>query len=252
MKSGCLNRIAARTTICGAMIATLAACAAPPPSATPWDPLEPANRGIHAFNTGLDRFVLRPASKGYGTILPAPVRQGVSNVAANLDLPGDVANGLLQADPESVVQNSFRFVVNSTVGLGGLWDPASKIGLVHDQTDFGETLHVWGLGEGPYVELPAFGPSTLRDGVGTVVDIAFNPLGYALEFPEKDYATAAKLASRIGDRYRYGSTIDSILYESADSYAQARLLYLQNRRFELGQTVDQAAADDGFIDPYED
>lgn len=234
------------------MLAALAGCAAPPPEPTPWDPLEPANRGIHVFNTGLDRFLLRPASKGYGTILPAPVRQGVSNVAANLDLPGDVANGLLQGDPESVVQNSFRFVVNTTVGLGGIWDPAGKIGLTHDQTDFGETLHVWGFGEGPYVEMPAFGPSTLRDGVGTVVDLAFNPLGSVLEYPEKDYATAAKLGSKVGDRYRYGSTIDSILYESADSYAQARLLYLQNRRFELGQTAEGAAGDDSFIDPYEE
>lgn len=242
-----------RLAVAGAMALALSACAAPPPPAQIHDPLEGLNRGTHALNRGLDRYLLRPASRGYGTILPQPVRTGVSNVAGNLDLPGDMVNGVLQADPAGTVQNFFRFVVNTTVGIGGLFDPATAIGIPHDQTDFGETLHVWGFGEGPYLEMPGFGPSTVRDGVGIVTDLVMNPMSITLPSPESDWATAFKLGSKLGDRDRYSDTIDSILYDSADSYAQARLLYLQNRRFELGQTgAGSAADDDGFIDPYEE
>lgn len=230
----------------------LAACAAPPPPATPYDPFERTNRGVHAFNLALDRNLIRPASKGYGFLLPAPVRQGVSNVASNLDLPADMANGALQGNPKRVVQNGFRFLINSTIGVLGLFDPATPIGLPQDKTDFGETLHVWGVGEGPYVELPAFGPSTARDAVGTAVDFALNPASVALQPPESTYATGFKLASKLGDRDRYSATVDSILYDSADSYAQARLLYLQNRHFELGQVAEGASGGDDFIDPYEE
>lgn len=238
--------------VAGVLVLALSACAAPQPSAEVYDPLENLNRGTHELNRGLDRYLLRPASRGYGALLPDPVKRGVSNVAGNLDLPGDIVNGVLQADPEGTVQNVFRFAINTIVGVGGIFDPAGAMGLTHAQTDFGETLHVWGLGEGPYLEMPGFGPSTLRDGVGIVTDLVMNPVSLALPSPESDWATAFKLGSKLGDRDRYSDTIDSILYDSADSYAQARLLYLQNRRFELGQTSGTGAADDGFIDPYEE
>ena len=115
-----------------------------------------------------------------------------------------------------------------------------------------ETLYVWGAAEGPYVELPVVGPATRRDAVGRVVDMFTNPLTYSLPSPEKYYSTGAKLASRLGDRGRYSETVDSILYESADSYSQARLIYLQNRRFELGSSVGGDAADPYSDDPYSD
>lgn len=230
-------------------LVALTACAAPPPSAEINDPNEAQNRKVHAFNRELDRALVRPAAGAYGAILPAPVKQGVANFAANLDLPGDVLNNALQARPENAIHNTFRFVINSTVGIGGLFDPASKLGLYHRKTDFGETLHVWGVPEGQYEELPALGPSTSRDTLGMVVDIVMNPVSKVLPTPESYYATAAKFGSKLGDRSRYSDTIDSVLYESADSYAQTRLLYLQNRRFELGQ---QAGGEDDFIDPYED
>lgn len=228
----------------------LAACAAPPPPSAPYDPYESTNRAFHGFNRGLDRALLRPTAKTYGTLVPVPVRQGVSNFASNLDLPGDVVNGALQGNPERVVQNTFRFAINSTIGLAGLFDPATVLGLTHDKTDFGETLHVWGVGEGPYLEFPGLGPSTTRDAVGTAVDIAANPVSALLPAPEKYYATGAKVGSKLGDRDRYSETIDSVLYDSADSYSQTRLLYLQNRRFELGQ--ETSGGSDDFIDPYED
>lgn len=225
----------------------LAACAAAPPEAIA-DPLESANRGVHGFNKGLDRAVIRPVARVTAPIFKSPIGTGVENLANTLSAPADVANNLLQGRVENAVHNSWRFAVNATLGLGGLFDPATKMGLDRRSTDFGETLHVWGAGEGPYVELPVFGPSTGRDAVGRVVDMVLDPVGQAVPALEGRWVTGVHLTSKLGDRARFGDTVDSILYESADSYAQARLLYLQSRRHELGQE----AADDEFIDPYED
>jgi phospholipid-binding lipoprotein MlaA len=233
-----------------ATVLFLSACAQKPAPSGITDPLEANNREVHAFNLAVDRALLRPTAQGYGKA-PSPIRQGISNFANNLDMPSDVVNGLLQARPHNAAQNTLRFVVNTTVGIGGLFDPATALGLPAKTTDFGETLHVWGASEGNYVEVPFLGPSTERDLAGKVVDFGLNPLRYILPSPEGNIATVAAAASSLGDRHRYSDTIDSVLYESADSYAQARLLYLQNRRFELGQTTG-AAADDAFEDPYED
>lgn len=211
------------------------------------DPYENRNRQVHNFNVAVDRAFVGPSAGAYGQVVPRPVKRGVGNFASNLSLPGDVANNLLQGRIEPAVKNTFRFLINTTVGLGGLFDPATSIGVAHEDTDFGETLHVWGANEGAYLEVPILGPSTERDLAGTVVDIVINPLNFVLESPEAEIATGSRVLSRFGDREEYSDFIDSVLYESADSYAQARLLYLQNRRFELGQEVE---AD--FYDPYDD
>jgi phospholipid-binding lipoprotein MlaA len=238
-----------------ALLATagLAACGAAPADSIN-DPFEPTNRKIHAFNKGVDSALLGPASKGYG-IVPEPVKRAVGNVADTLDLPGDIANNLLQLRLVRAAENTLRLATNLTFGLGGTIDMASELGLPERPTDFGETLHVWGVGEGPYIEVPLSGPSTVRDTVGTVVDVALNPVRLALPEKEAMAATVLKVFSRLGDRDRFSDTVDSLLYDSADSYAQARLLYLQNRRFELGQGGGASAedgSDDGFIDPYAD
>lgn len=233
----------------GAMVVLLAVagCARPPAPTGFDDPNEAQNREIHEFNKAVDRRVLSPVANAYGNV-PEGMRQGITNFADNLDLPGEVVNGLLQGRPHHALENTFRFAVNTTVGIGGLFDPASAMGVQGKSTDFGETLHVWGAPEGTYVELPLLGPSTSRDTLGKIVDIALDPVGHLVPEPERHVATAASVASTIGDRYRYSETIDSVLYDSADSYAQTRLLYLQNRRFELGQT----GGEDDFFDPYED
>lgn len=230
-------------------LSAAAACAPPPAPDGINDPDEAQNREIHTFNVALDKAILRPLSGAYGSALPAPVEEGIANFSDNLDLPGDVVNNLLQGRPHYALQNSWRFAINSTAGIGGLFDVAAALGLLAVKTDFGETLHVWGVPEGAYIELPGLGPSTDRDTVGTIVDMALNPVGALL--PDSNLGTVAKIASKLGDRSRFSATVDSILYDSADSYAQARLLYLQNRRFELGQTSG-AAADEDFLDPYED
>ena len=230
----------------------LSACGTPPSASGINDPLEPVNRAVHGLNKGLDRVLVGPGAKVYGGLMPDPVEQGINNVADTLDLPGDIANDLLQGNVPDAGSNFARLAVNVVFGLGGLLDVATDAGIPEAKTDFGETLHVWGVGEGPYVELPAFGPSTGRDAIGTVVDFALNPVGQVAKGSDATAVTVLKILSKLGDRSRYSNTVDSILYDSADSYAQARLLYLQNRRFELGQTSGDAAQDDSFIDPYED
>lgn len=237
-----------RALLATGLAATLSGCVSNSVPQGFADPNETANREVHAFNVGIDRALVRPAAGAYGSVLPEPVKRGVSNFASNLDGPGDVANNILQGRLANAGQNTLRFAVNTILGIGGLFDTATALGLPGKPTDFGETLHVWGAPEGDYVELPFVGPSTQRDFVGIIVDVVLNPVRLALPQPEAGYATVAKVFSKLGDRDRYSETVDSILYDSADSYAQARLLYLQNRRFALGQT----AGDDAFVDPYED
>lgn len=231
------------------MVALLAAaCSAPPPGAGEFhDPYEARNREIHAANRALDAALLRRSSGAYGRLVPEGLREAVSNFAANLDQPLAVANNLLQARPGNALHNGLRFAVNSTFGIGGLFDVAAEMGLHPRPTDFGETLHVWGVGEGAYLEVPLLGPSTERDFAGSVVDYLANPVRLAVPREHRIWVTAAGVASRFGDRYRYSDFLEETLYRSADSYAQARLLYLQNRRFRLGDTERTEV-----FDPYED
>jgi phospholipid-binding lipoprotein MlaA len=216
----------------------LSACSVPGPGESPdgvHDPYEPRNRKVHAFNTGLDQAVLRPAGNGYVTLVPEPVQAGVTNIAATLSIPGSAVNHVLQGQPGDATYNLVRFALNATLGLAGILDVATEFGLPEDQTGFGDTLAVWGVPEGGYVVLPVLGPSNERDAVGTIADLAFNPLGSVVEKPASHIGTVAKVADKVGDRGRYSDVIDPILYESADSYAQLRLIYLQNRRHELGE-----------------
>jgi len=244
----------------GLALALLAACGGPHSSSLQPgvinDPYEGTNRKVHAFNRGLDRALVRPAARGFTTIVPDEIEDSVGNFAENLGQPSVVVNSVLQGDLRGAELSTVRFLTNTVLGFGGLFDAAGEFNLPEHDTDFGETLHVWGVGEGAYVELPVLGPSTTRDTVGRVVDLFTNPLTYELPEPERYYSTGAAVASRLSDRGRFSDTVDSILYESADSYAQSRLIYLQNRRFELGQAGDAGSLDpysaDPFADPYED
>ncbi len=234
--------------ICVLLVITVSAgCTPALPDGGINDPYENTNRAIHGFNKSLDRTVLRPAGQ-VAAAMPMEITGPVSNFANNVSLPGMVANGILQADIGGVTTNTMRFLINTTVGIGGLFDPAGAIGLIEDSTDFGETLAVWGVQEGAYVEMPVFGPSTERDAVGTIVDLVFDPLESVGTVPQLDYGTATRVADLAITRGRFMETFDGVLYESADSYAQARLAYLQNRRFQLGE-VPPATTE---IDPFSD
>lgn len=211
------------------------------------DPYEAQNRKVHAFNRSFDSKFIRPAGVGYSDTLPDAVEDSISNFAFNLEEPSNVVNSLMQGDLRGFGVSTLRFVLNSTLGIAGLFDPSTEMGIPENNTDFGETLYVWGVGEGTYVELPFLGPSTQRATVGKVVDLFTNPISYVFEGRSRAfYLTPTGFATGLSARGRFAETIDSILYESADSYAQARLIYLQNRRFTLGDT--ESTAD---IDPFE-
>lgn len=226
------------------------------------DPYEAQNRRVHAFNKALDRRVIGPVAglaSGRGGNDGGPgIMDGVINVGANLSLPGKVANSLLQGRPEPAIRNFFRFAVNTTLGIGGILDPAGRdFGLPERDTDFGETLAVWGVPEGAYLELPILGPSTQRDAVGKVVDLVIDPLHHLLHRDASWAAFGLRVASKAGDRARFGDTVDSVMQDSADSYAQLRLIYLMHRRHELNQggTDIDPYADDAThdaIDPYDE
>ena len=219
-----------------------------------FDPYEKTNRQIHKVNLAVDKVFFGPASKGYSSVVPAPTLDSVGHFADNLGMPAVAVNSLLQGDLEQTGTAVLRFVINSTVGFAGLADPATAFDIAQADTDFGETLHVWGFGEGAYVELPFYGPSTARDSIGVLADFFTNPLTFAPQRPVDNIGVIASVLQRMGDRGRYSGTVDSILYDSADSYAQARIIYLQNRRFELGGGggVDADPYSDSSSDPYAD
>ena len=226
----------------------VAGCSAQDPAATRdvFDPYEGENRNMHEFNRGLDRVLVRPVSKGYTSVVPDDIETGVVRLAENLSLPADIVNNILQLNMRGAISDSARLVVNTTVGLGGVFDPASEMGMAAPtNTDFGETLHVWGAREGAYIELPVLGPSTTRRTFGHFFDLFTNPLTYVFDSPENLIGTAAGVASGLSRRERFSETIDQILYESEDSYALSRSIYLQNRRFKLGGTAGA-----GYTDPY--
>ena len=234
-----------------AILAALAACTQSPPgfpSEEIYDPFEERNRAIHEFNLTLDRNLVRPVGTTYSDFLPDDIENPLGRLAINLTIPSDILNNVLQLDMVSATQNLYRFTVNSTLGIFGLFDPATELGMpARVDTNFGETLHDWGVGEGAYLVIPYVGPSNERDTTGFFVDLVINPLNYVLQSPWNWISTVAVGANALSQRGRFADSIDSILYESADSYAQSKTLYIQNRRFELDNNADA-----GFDDPYDD
>ena len=150
------------------------------------DPLEGFNRAMYTFNDKLDKYALKPLAKGYRAITPTPVRKSVSNFFSNLHEPMVMLNNLLQGKPGQAASDLGRLLINSTVGIAGLFDVSTKIGLPKHNEDFGQTLAVWGVGDGPYLVLPFFGPSNLRDGVSLPVDWETYPPNHMEERSTRD------------------------------------------------------------------
>lgn len=235
-----------RAALAACIVATLTGCASNPE--TPdgvLDPYEKQNRSVHNFNVALDRALVGPVAETYGTTVPRPGRRAIANFASNLALPGKVVNNILQLDFEGAIQNSMRFAFNSTFGLAGVLDVATEAGIPVVEADFGQTLYVWGVPEGNLVSLPVIGPSTERHLTGRVVDLFTNPLTYIIDSPDNYIVTGTAVTlSGVDNRYEYSSTIEAILYESEDSYAQTRRLYLDNRRHQLGIDTSEEEADE--------
>ena len=229
----------ARVVVVGLLALPIANCASAPPEDDPDayaayeaanDPIEPLNRGVLQFNRGFDDFVLRPIALVYRHILPEVLRDRVHLFLMNLRTPVILANDLLQGEAERAGETLGHFVVNSTAGIGGLFDVAREIGLEPHNEDFGQTLAVWGVGEGPYLMLPLLGPSNPRDTVGLVAGIFMDPLNYLLD----DEYLYARTGTRIVDeRERHIETLDDLEATSVDFYATLRSLYRQYRDNEI-------------------
>ena len=233
-------------------LGVLGACAPAEQPTDIVDPFEAQNRAIHEFNKEFDRRLLSSASEAYGETLPEPVREVIGNVADNISLTGDIVNDVLQGRADDAVHNGFRFAINSTLGVGGLFDPAASFGLETRESGFGETLFTYGVPEGAYIELPFLGPSTQREAVGRIADFFTNASSYALEGTSAAAATGVGVVDLLNDRYDLRSVIDGVLYESEDSYAQARTLYLQNLRFRYSGENAAEQVFDIYDDVYSD
>jgi phospholipid-binding lipoprotein MlaA len=234
-----MSRLPARAFAAAALIAaalSLGACAGTPASADaefeagPYDPLEGVNRPIFAFNKALDDYALKPAAKGYRTVLPEMVRDGVRNFLNNLRTPIILVNDALQGNGERAGKTFARFWMNTVLGLGGLIDVAGIHGIPFHDEDFGQTLAVWGVPEGPYLMLPVFGPSNPRDATGLGTEFVFDPVNRMLRGKDLDAAVYGRTVTNAVDaRSRNIETFDKLESTSLDYYATIRSLYRQRR-----------------------
>lgn len=225
-----------RTVALGPILLLLAACASPDR-----DRFEPVNRKIYRFNSELDEWVLKPSAQGYVTVIPSPVRTAVHNFFANLVEPWTAVNQLLQGKPARAASDGVRFLVNSTAGIGGLADPATRLGLARHEEDFGQTLGVWGLPQGDYFVIPLWGGVTSRSGLGDLV----GGLVYPLAFLENERVQLGLYALRIVDLRAQALDAERLL--RGDRYVFLRDAYLQRRRYLVADgEPDDPFADDGF------
>ena len=199
------------------------------------DCFESVNRGIFAFNQGLDKVIFKPLSKGYRK-LPQPIRSGTSNVLNNLGNVVTIPNNILQGQVKDASINSLRLIINTTLGIAGIFDVASYYGLEkRDKEDYGQTLGTWGVGEGCYFVLPVLGPTTVRDSIGSLVNTLGGDAWYNVTvandtqyFNEADYYLS-RVMSGVDFRAKNLESFDSLEKTSIDLYASIRSLYLQDR-----------------------
>ncbi|WP_017669047.1 VacJ family lipoprotein [Sandarakinorhabdus sp. AAP62] len=219
------------------------------------DPWEKSNRRVFAFNKGLDRWVVKPVTSGYRAVTPKPVRTAVSNAYGNYGEPANFLNSVLQGKFAQAFRTLDRFLLNSTLGVAGAMDVATDLGRPREAEDFGQTLARWGVKSGPYVVLPLFGPSTLRDGIMTPVDFFVDPADFARNAwlsPGWDVRIGMAGGRIINFRNTLIETgADKLLADSLDDYTLAKSAYLQRRRLQLfdGQLP---AEEDPFAEPAEE
>ena len=214
----------------GSLLA-LSACAttSDEPSATAvYDPFEGWNRGVYAFNDGVDRAVLEPVAKGYRAVTNEPVRDGVSNFLTNLNQPVVFANTVLQGKPVASIDTAARFIVNSTFGIGGIFDLATPLNVPEHREDFGQTLGTWGVPNGPYLVLPFLGASNLRDTVGFGVDNAFDPLNYAEFEGDTEFRITRQVGCIVSVLENQIEAVEVLRYQP-EPYVALRRNYTQQR-----------------------
>jgi phospholipid-binding lipoprotein MlaA len=192
------------------------------------DPLEPMNRAVFTFNEYMDMLAIKPVTQAYDYVVPEEGKQGVNNVLRNLQMPVYFANSVLQGDGENAFSAVWSFMLNSTFGVAGIFDFAGAVaGLQVRNEDFGQTLGVWGVGRGPYLVMPFFGPSNMRDGVGMGGDFFLDP--YNMIKTDELIITRMGLIG-LNTRYQNAALIDDTLENSFDAYATFRSAYDQQRQ----------------------
>jgi phospholipid-binding lipoprotein MlaA len=244
--------ISSRFAVVATLIAGLglAACASEPtdPSARAEfqatnDPFEPTNRFIFDLNDFLDRLLIAPLAGLYQVTVPPPLRDRLANIVGNMSEPVVLANNLMQGEFGKAETTTERFLTNTLLGVGGTFEVANDFGLLRQQGDFGQTLSVWGFGEGPYMVLPLFGPSNLRDAIGLGVDTVLSPWKYAVANGGSQARTVFSYTdlgvNALVRREAVLDAYDSLKEGSLDFYAQMRSIYRQHRAKELGQPAPE-------------
>ena len=196
----------------------------------PYDPLESINRKTHEFNKGLDRYAIKPTSNFYGSYVPELIRIPISNFRGNLNEPRRFINHIFQRDLSGAGTDLSRFIINSTLGIGGLIDVASIWNIYPRSTGFDETFRSINIPQGAYVELPLFGPSSARGTVGLITDYALNPSKPITAGIDGIVMLGVEVANVFQKRYEFAPMIDATLYNSADSYSASRNVFLQTKQ----------------------
>ena len=221
----------------------LAGCATTQTAPSPRDPFERMNRGVYRFNDTMDRAFLKPTAKGYRAVVPSVARRGIGNALSNLAYTTTLVNDVLQLKLDHAVEDVVRLLVNTTVGIAGLWDPASKMGIPRNDEDFGQTLGRWGVPSGPYIMLPFLGPSTVRDTPGVAVDMFTDGSHYI----EEDKVRLSLLGLEVIDRRVELLALDATLASTYDPYAFVRNAYLQRREYKIKD--GEVAEEEPLVDP---
>ncbi len=202
------------------------------PNVNPADPIEPLNRAVFSFNDGVDRTILQPVASAYDQVTPSPVKTGIRNFFGNISDVWSVVNNLLQFKIQESVETLTRVGINTTLGFGGVLDIGSEMRLSKNTQDFGQTLGVWGIDSGPYVVLPLFGPSTVRDSVGTVVDVSADLVSNLKNVPSRNSLTVLRGVDARAELLDATRIIDQA---ALDKYSFTRDLYLQRRASSIGK-----------------
>lgn len=220
--------------------------AAPKDQRAEYDPWEPMNRRISAFNDNVDKVTFKPLAKGYEAVFPSPIRRGINNFSKNLLIPLSIINNFLQGKARNGFSETGRFLANTTLGIGGLVDVGAGLGLDVHREDFGQTLAVWGVPDGPFVVIPILGPRTFRDATMVPLNFAADPLMYM----KHDRTRQSIYLVRAVDVRAQLFTAESLIEDSFDRYLSIRESYLQNRQFLIYD--GDPPEDDDFYDDFEE
>ena len=236
-----LRRVALAASV--SVAALLSGCATTTGPANPADPLESMNRSIYSFNEGVDEAIFKPVATAYQNVTPRVARQGVTNFFDNLGDAWSFVNNVLQGQGQGAYNSMVRFSVNTVLGIGGLFDIASEAGIERQKQDFGQTLGRWGMPTGPYLVLPFWGPSTVRDSAGLVVDAYGYPANSMDDVRWRNSLFGLRMVNNRANLLKAGDVLDSV---ALDKYSLVRDVYLRSR---IGGAT---SGGDGRLENYDD